>query len=200
MDLCNKQIAGLFKDHDQLAKGSHALHSPLSIPVVGPLTYNWDMWWAQLSINPHGQEHSRGHSSEELGYHSSYPSCPIFRHYTVHLQLLMFSPFMDVCVTSHFKVIILIILIHSFVLVAGWILLVPENQDSQIMWTSSQIHSETHVRMCRTSKWFNIRAWTNWVRICLHICPRYWWSRVHQSQMAALNIAWLTSHCPDLWR
>jgi hypothetical protein len=45
----------------------------------------------------------------------------------------MFSPFMDVCVTSHFKVIILIILIHSFVLVAGWILLVPENQASQIM-------------------------------------------------------------------
>jgi hypothetical protein len=71
--------------------------------------------------------------SEELGYHSGYPSCPVFRHYTVHLQALMFSPFMDVCVTSHFKVIILIILIHSFVLVAGWILLVPENQASQIM-------------------------------------------------------------------
>jgi hypothetical protein len=75
--------------------------------------------------------------SEELGYHSGYPSgypsCPIFRQYTVHLQALMFSPFMDVCVTSHFKVIILIILIHSFVLVAGWILLVLENQASQVM-------------------------------------------------------------------
>jgi len=74
--------------------------------------------------------------SEELGYHSGYPSCPIYRHYMVHLQAVMFSPFMDVCVTSHFKVIILIILIiliHSFVLIAGWIVLIPENQASQIM-------------------------------------------------------------------
>ncbi len=43
MDLCYEQIAGLFMDHGQLAKGSHALHGPLSIAVVGPLTYNWDV-------------------------------------------------------------------------------------------------------------------------------------------------------------